>query len=76
MEIQGIYFRHTDCETKHLRLQITYSRADQGSFVFLILRVSGMFETKKEINASNVSPIYPKRKGGGAGGGVTVPPLP
>lgn len=75
MEIQGIYFRHTHSETKrkYPRKQISYSGADPGSSVFLILGITGTFGTKKENKTSN------EEKGGGgegAGGGMTAaPPL-
>lgn len=63
MEIQGIYFRHTHSETKrkYPRKQISYSGADPGSSVFLILGVTGTFGTKKENKTSNGE----KRGGGG-----------
>lgn len=62
MEIQGIYFRHTHSETKrkYPRKQISYSGADPGSSVFLILGVTGTFGTKKENKTSNG-----EKRGGG-----------
>lgn len=74
MEIQGIYFRHTHSETKrkYPRKQISYSGADPGSSVFLILGITGTFGTKKENKTSNGE----KGAGEGAGGGMTAaPPL-